>query len=368
MKQYPVYFRAVVLMLFFILLFAILYFAKGFLVPICLASVFSILLFPVSRFFEDKLKMHRLLANFLVLLLIILTLAGLVFLLSSQIVSFVNYLPDLQSSLNIKLQNIQVFIHHKTGLTPDKQIEWIKGQLQSLISSSGAFVESMLYSTTNALATIAIISFYIFFFLYYRSKFKNFILRVTPESSHEKMQHILIDTRAVIHSYISGVFIVVIIVSIFIGSGLYILGVPFALFLGVLAGILNIIPYVGIFISGILACLVTLLTKDSSWYVVGTACVFLMTHLLESNIFTPNIVGKRVSVNPLAVLMALLIGSEVWGIVGMILFIPMVGVLKVFLDNIPSLNPYGYLLGTEGMEEHSISFKRFGWRKRKDVE
>ena len=358
MKQYPFFLRATVILAFFSLLFLALYLGRGFFIPICLASIFSILLFPVVRFLEDKIKMHRIAANFLVLLVIFLILAGVVYILSTQILSFMDEIPKLQGQVSVKLQSIEDLIHHKTGMAPYKQIEWINSQLQSLISSSGTTVQGMVTSTANALATIGIICFYIFFFLFYRTKFKNFILRVSPEHSHEKIMHILIDSRAVIHSYISGVFIVVIIVAICIGSGLSFLGIPFAIFLGVLAGFFNIVPYVGIIISGLLGCTLTFLTKDSSWYVLGTAIVFLVTHLFEANILTPNIVGRKVSVNPLVVFMALLIGAEVWGIMGMILFIPMVGILKVFCDNIPALNPYGYLLGTEGTEEHAIIFRR----------
>ena len=353
MKEYPFYVRATIILAFIILLFVGLYYAKGFMVPLCLASIFSILLFPVARFLEEKMRMHRLLASFIVLIIVFLVMGGMVFLLSKQIIMFIDEVPQLQGEVSVKLQIIQDYVHQHTGLTPTKQIEWIKDQLQSLISGGGAIIEGMVSSTTNLLATIGIISFYIFFFLYYRTKFKNFILRISPEPSHEKVMHILIDSRAVINSYISGVFIVVIIMAICIGTGLSILGVPFAIFLGVLAGFLNIIPYVGIFISGLIACMLTFLTKDSSIYVLGTAIVFLITHLLESNIFTPNIVGKRVSVNPLVVFIALLIGNEVWGVMGMILFIPMVGIIKVFCDNIPSLSAYGYLLGTEGMEEEN---------------
>ena len=249
-------------------------------VPLCLAAIFSILLFPVVRFLEEKVKMHRLAANFLVLLFIFLVLAGVVYMLSSQVISFIDEIPKLQGQVNVKLQLIQNFIHQQTGLTPYKQIEWIKSQLQDLISSSGAIIENMVTSTTTAVATIAIICFYIFFFLYYRTKFKNFILRVSPESSHEKIMHILIDSRAVIHSYISGVFIVVIIVALCIGTGLSFLGIPFAIFLGILAGFMNIVPYIGIFISALLGCILTFLTKDSTWYVLGTAIVFLITHLM----------------------------------------------------------------------------------------
>jgi predicted PurR-regulated permease PerM len=144
---------------------------------------------------------------------------------------------------------------------------------------------------------------------------------------------------------------VVVIMTLCITSGLMLLGIPFALFLGVLTALLNIIPYIGIVVSALVAATIAFITKDNSWFVVGTLGVYLLTHILEANIFTPNIVGSKVSVNPLATFIALIIGGELWGIMGMILFIPFSGILKVFCDNIPKLRPFGYLLGTEGTEE-----------------
>jgi predicted PurR-regulated permease PerM len=366
MNQYPLYIRATVILLFFFFGFAGMYFARDFLIPICIAALMSILLFPIARFLEKKLRFHRLLANFSVILMVMIFLGGLVWLIYSQISGFLDDLPGLQAKVDLKLKHIQLFVKQKTGVGPYRQILWMQQQLQSLLTSSGTVVKSTLLSTTTTLATFGMIQFYIFFFLHYREKFKNFILRVMPEQSHRKVQNIIIDTRAVIQSYISGVFIVVFIMSICIGSGLMALGIPFAIFLAVLTGFLNIIPYIGVFISAILACAIAFLTMDSGWFVLGTFLVYLVTHLLESNLFTPSIVGSKVSVNPLATFVALVIGSNVWGIMGMILFIPLLGIFKVICDNVPALQAYAYLLSTEGTEEHNFSFRNL-WNKNRRV-
>jgi predicted PurR-regulated permease PerM len=88
-----------------------------------------------------------------------------------------------------------------------------------------------------------------------------------------------------------------------------------------------------------------LLTKDSIWYAVGVAGAFTVVQFLEGNFITPNIVGSKVSVNPLAAIIALILGGMLWGPAGMILSIPFTAILKVILDNIEPLEPFGFLLG-----------------------
>jgi predicted PurR-regulated permease PerM len=354
MTKYPVYIKATAILLMISLLYLVLTYARSIVVPISLAMLLSILLNPIGNFLETKLHFNRILANFIILILVFSFIAGLIYLLSSQIISFVNHVPELQSQVDKKMMYIQGFIHDKSGMEPERQIEWLKEHLTTSLANSGSFIETTLLSTTGIILTFGIVQFYIFFFLYYRDKFKKFIFRIIPHESHGRTSTIISETRSVIQSYITGVFTVVIILSVLVSGGLMSLGIPFAIFLGVTTALLNIIPYIGIFISALFAVTIAFLTKDSLWYVAGTMGLYLFTHLLESNILTPNIVGHRVSVNPLATFLALLIGSEVWGIMGMILFIPFVGILKVFLDNTPSLRPYGFLLGTEGTEELSV--------------
>jgi predicted PurR-regulated permease PerM len=136
-----------------------------------------------------------------------------------------------------------------------------------------------------------------------------------------------------------------VIIAVLNTVGLLLLGIEYAFFFGALAAFLNIIPYLGIIIGSILPIMMALLTKDSIWYAVGVAGAFTAVQFLEGNFITPNIVGSKVSVNPLAAIVALIFGGMLWGPSGMILSIPFTAIVKVILDNIESLEPFGFLLG-----------------------
>jgi hypothetical protein len=140
-------------------------------------------------------------------------------------------------------------------------------------------------------------------------------------------------------------FLVIIIVGILNSIGLLILGVPHAIFFGFLAGFLILIPYIGILIGSLFPALLSIVTMDSPWYAVGVIGVMSFVQFLEGNFITPNIVGSKVSVNPMAAIVALFLGGQLWGLSGLILALPVTAILKVILDTIPSLEPFGFLLG-----------------------
>jgi len=361
MKTYPIYVKAVYLLLLAFLFFYGLVYAKFILVPLTLGCLFSILLTPIASRFE-KWGLHRTFSSLLCIIIMGLIVAILIFLLSRQIMAFLNNLPELTVQLDTRLNDIQAYIERQTNLTPTHQIDWLKNE----ISTSGSLFSGALSATTSTFATMALIPLYTFFLLFYRDKIQLFFEKITPEQQHYTVHQIIHRIKEVVQSYLSGVIIVMFIVSAMISTGLAIIGVPYAIFLGVLAGILNVIPYIGILTAASLAILMAAITLGNPSAPLFVLFVFLGTHLLEANIITPNIVGSKVSINPLASILALIIGEEVWGIVGMILFIPLLGIVKVMFDNIKPLEPYAFILGTEGQDEHSISW-RGTWRRVKRI-
>jgi predicted PurR-regulated permease PerM len=126
--------------------------------------------------------------------------------------------------------------------------------------------------------------------------------------------------------------------------GLLALGIKHAIFFGVLSGILTIIPYIGIFIGALLPTLMALLTKDSIWYAIGVVIIFSVVQFLEGNFITPRITGSKVRINALAAILALLIGGKILGITGMILAIPIVGIVKGLLQYSQHMKPFVILL------------------------
>ena len=172
------------------------------------------------------------------------------------------------------------------------------------------------------------------------------------------MRHIFSRGENVVRGYIVGLFMVIVIVGALNTIGLAIIGIEYALFFGVLAALLTIIPYLGIFIGSLLPIVYALLTKDSLWYPLGVAAVFWCVQFIEGNFITPNVVGNKVSLNPFAAIIALFVGGAVWGPAGMILFIPYLALLKVVFDVIEPLEPYGFLLGNPESARQSKIIKR----------
>jgi predicted PurR-regulated permease PerM len=186
---------------------------------------------------------------------------------------------------------------------------------------------------------------FIFFFLFYRRFFKQFLQKLFARTPNDNITEVMLKVQSVVKNYILGLLTVMVIIAALNTVGLLVLGIKYAFFFGALAALLNIIPYIGIFIGSVLPIIMALLTKDSIWYAVGVAGIFAVVQFLEGNFITPNIVGSKVSVNPLAAIIALIIGGMLWGPAGMILSIPFTAILKVIFDHVDSLEPFGFLLG-----------------------
>ncbi|MCU0399640.1 MAG: AI-2E family transporter, partial [Algoriphagus sp.] len=128
--------------------------------------------------------------------------------------------------------------------------------------------------------------------------------------------------------------------------------------------IMNLIPYVGVFISSLFAILYVFLTTDTLFYPILTFATLWGIQLFENNIITPLVVGSKVKVNALAVIFAILIGGWLWGVSGMVLFIPLIGVLKITLERNEDLKPFGYLLSDDvPVSEVSENFWKLLQRK-----
>lgn len=355
--DYPGYVKFTIFIVGTIAFFSGLYLASDVLVPLAVAGLIALLLFPISERLE-RWGIHRIVAILICLILMFVFLAGIILLLSSQIISLANDLPDLTKEIMKKIDQMQAYTYNLTNISPNAQVDWLKERASEFLASSGTLIRGTVTATTSTFSILALIPIYIFFLLYYRDKLWVFVLKLAPPEEHEHANLIMGKVKDVMRNYISGLMIVILILSVLNTIGLTVLGIPFALFFGVLAALLTVIPYIGVLIGSLLPALMAFITKDSLWYPVGVVALFGFIQFLEGNFITPNIVGSKVSINPFAAILALIVGGAVWGIPGMILFVPFLGMLKVFLDNIESLKPFGYLLGTEGNEEHSVSLKR----------
>lgn len=352
--------KIVLILLFGFLFFGALYLTRKLLIPISFAALLAMLLLPVSRKFE-KWGVPKSGSILLSLLLSIILIAGIITIISTQIAGFSKDLPEIRDRVSERISTTQEFVQEKFNVTPERQAAIVKERTSSALDISGSYIRSFLAGTTGAVATIGIILIYIFFFMLYRQKFTDFILQITSDRYASSTRKVIVQISEVTQQYLAGVLTVILILAVLNSVGLLIVGIKHAIFFGVLAAILNIIPYIGTFIGGALPTLYALLTEDLGT-AVATASVFVVVQAIEGNFLTPKIVGAKVKINPLAAIVALLVGGALWGIAGMILFIPFLGVAKIIFDNVETLRPFGMLIGEDDNDDNGPSL----WTKIKD--
>lgn len=340
----PLYVKISLVLISVALILVALELGDSLLVPLCFSFLFALLLHPLCTKLES-LRMPRVLAIFICLIVIIIVVGILLYFISSQLLSFGEDLPELQKKLELLLEEIHTFISQTFGIGKNSQLNLFRTSTDAMIQSSGAFFTSVLAYTTSTFADLGLMPVFIFFFLYYRTFFKQFLNKLFIKTPNHQITHIMYKIQNVVKNYIMGLMLVMVIIAVLNTLGLLVLGIKYAFFFGALAALLNIIPYLGIIIGSAFPILIALLTKNSIWYALGVAGVFTIVQFLEGNFITPNIVGSKVSVNPLAAIIALLLGGMLWGPAGMILSIPFTAILKVILDNIEPLEPFGFLLG-----------------------
>lgn len=314
------------------------------LILLSFSVLFAMLLFPLCHFLE-KWYFPRTLAIFVCLLITLAIVVGLVSLASMQLADLSDELPAFQRKAEGLMNNLQTWAAKNFNISRKKQVTEFRNQSLNLLKNSGYIVTNSLTAIANSLSSMALIPIFVFFFLHYRDFFRNFFYKVFFRSKKTKIDTILQKIYTVVQSYLLGLVMVIIIVATLNTIGLMILGIEYAMFFGTLAAFLLLIPYIGIMIGSLLPIIMALITKDSPLYAVGVAGVFLFVQFLEGNFITPHIVGSKVSINPLAAMIVLVLGGQLWGISGLVLALPFIAILKVVFDNIEALKPYGYVLG-----------------------
>lgn len=262
-----------------------------------------------------------------------------------------NYASEIESTFNFKINDLT-----KNSANIGKTLKDNFSNIMQFIGASGSI-----------LGDLILIPIYMFFFLFYRSFFQTFLMKVFSNDNKNLSVKIIIQKLYKVQkSYLSGLFTVMGIVGVLNSIGLLILGIENAFFYGFLAALLLLIPYIGIIIGSLIPAVIALVTKDSAWYAVGVIALFGFIQFLEGNFITPKITGSKVSINALVAIISIIAFSMLWGTSGMILALPIVASLKILFDNIAGLEPYGFILG-EPDEEHVTIEARIRLKKWKEI-
>ncbi len=324
---------------------------KEILAPLLFSILFSIVLLPVAKYIERKGKLPRGIASLLALIFFVGLLSCLFYLLGTQMSRLASDWPLFKRQLAASLENLQDWIAKDYHVNTSKQLKYIHNATDGILSSGTEIVSTTFLSLSSVLLFFVFIMIDLFFLLFYRRHILHFLVAVFKEENSDVVYAIIGQVLFIIRKYIIGLLLEMGIVSTVVCLAFWIFGIKYALLLGLLTGILNLIPYLGIFTALLLSVLITF-ASASLTKVFIVICIIVAVHLMDSNILLPMVVGSRVKINALITVLGVVIGEMIWGIPGMFLSIPVIAVLKIIFDRIESLQPWGMLLGEESKENN----------------
>lgn len=345
--KFPFYAKLAFVLLSLISIFFIFYIGQGIIIPIILAILFSILLRPVTLFLKSKLRFPHILAVIVSVLMFVLLIVGIITFLSWQISDFVEDWDKIQSNIKIHFANIQAYVRDHFNISTKEQEEYINSATSDSLKSGKEMIGSTLMSFTDTLLNLALVPIYMFLFLLYRTHFVKFLCKLYKPEHHEKLQDIMANIKLAVKSYLVGLSIQLISVATLTSIGLSIVGVKYAILLGVITGILNLIPYVGIMFAYVISVFASLTGSPDLSLVIGVLIVNAIVQFIDNNILVPIVVSSKVEINALVSIVGIIIGGSIAGVAGMFLAIPLIAILKVIFDRIEGLQAWGYLMGDD---------------------
>lgn len=314
--------------------------------PIIFALLFSFLLLPLAGFLEKKCKFPRLLSSAVSLLGLTFVILTMVYLLGSQISDLAQDWPAFQLQVIDAVARLQTWIENTFNIDTTDQVNYLSQGALSAFSTGTSIIGFTLLSVSSLLIFFVLIFFYTFFILLHRRLLLRFIVAVFPEKHSVTVYNVASEVEYIVKRYVFGIFLQMSIVTVLTCIGFAIIGIKYSFLLGLITGIFNVIPYVGILIAFLLAAIVTFATTSFT-HVLLVVLVLSIIHIIDGNFIMPKIVGSKVKINTLIALLGLVMGEMIWGITGMLLSIPVIAVIKVIFDHVDGLKPWGMLLGED---------------------
>ncbi len=328
--------------------------------PLLIAMLFAILLRPIVAFLQQKLRFPNAVACITTVLLFTMLFVGILYFISTQIASMTDDWQKIKDNVSLHYRNIQEYVHDHFNISKQEQDKFVKETTNGSQAGGKKILGATLLSFTDTLFRMMLVPIYMFLILLYRTHFVTFLCKLFPERQHPTLKDVVSTVKVSVQSYILGLITEMVIVSSLTTIGFWIIGVKYAILLGVITGLLNLIPYIGIFIAGVLSIIASLTGSSDLSIITGIIVVNLIVQFIDNNFLVPMIVSSKVEINALATIVGVIVAGTLAGVAGMFLAIPMMAIAKVIFDRVESLKPWGYFLGDDLP-------KSFNWRKRKNT-
>ena len=368
--RFPFYAKLCFTLITLISIFFIFWIGQGILMPIMMAFLFAVLLRPVMLFLKKKLHFPHIVAVMFSVLLFVAVISGIITFLSMQISDFTQDWDKIEHNFKIHMSHLQEYIRSHYNISRREQEQYIDDATKDSMKNSKAIIGSTLMSFTDTLINLTLVPIYMFLILLYRTHFIKFLCKLFKAEHHAKLNEIVSQIKVAIKSYLLGLTLEMIAVSTLTSIGLMIVGVQYAILLGVITGILNLIPYIGILFACVLTIFATLTSSTEVSLILGVLIVNVIVQLIDNNVLVPMVVSSKVEVNALVSIVGIIIGGALAGVPGMFMAIPVIAILKVIFDRLEPLEPWGYLMGDDlpkTYEWHKIRLPLYNYENSSDT-
>jgi len=354
----PFYAKLSLILVSLICFAAIFCIGKDIITPVLMAFLFAVLLLPIFTLLNVRLKFPRHLAAILCVLLFAAFIVGILVFISYQVKDIANDFDAIKKNTNYFITEVHKFVKENFHISIGEQKKYIDTVTKDSVKGGAGTVGMAILSITDLLIDCTIIPIYTFLFLLYKDHFILFLAKLIDKENHSALKDILSQIRVSINNYIVSLLLEMIVVSVLTGLGLWIIGAKYFVLLGLITGILNLIPYIGITIAGVITLLASLTGTPETSMILSILIVNIIVQLIDNNLLVPLIINSKVEINAFVSIMGIIIGGAAAGISGMFLAIPLLAILKIIFERIESLEPWGYLMGNHMP-------RKFTWRIRK---
>ncbi|RFZ91285.1 AI-2E family transporter [Mucilaginibacter conchicola] len=357
--------RAIQYLFLLFLILSGLYFTAGILMPVALAGILAMLFLPFSRWLEQK-GINRTVGAVICIVLLLLTIGLLVFLFSWRVSNLQANVEQIERQVRQYTGQLQQLISEQFGVSKQQQEQLLKKQGSSGAGNAAGIIVSFASGILGSLTTAVLVLIYVFLFISARKHFRNFILKLVKPADEAKTTRIIKEASGAAQNYVSGLAKMILCLWVMYGIGFSVVGVQNAFFFAILCGTLEIVPFVGNVTGTTLTVLMALAQGGGGGMVLSVLVTYGLVQFIQSYILQPLVVGKDVDINPFFSIFVLVLGEALWGIGGMVLAIPLLGMLKIVFDHIETLKPYGYLIGNgdEKKQDKPLTAKIKSWFKR----
>ncbi|WKK87296.1 AI-2E family transporter [Marivirga arenosa] len=325
--------------------------AKSILIPLGIALLLAFILYPLHKKFTSW-GLGNILAAFLSILLLILIIGGGITFFSTEIISLSDEISNFGQKLSKLYTDLIVYINENTSFFKDLNKDQLLNDLKSwLKSSAGSLLGGTFNGTANFLTGLITTIIYMFLFLIYNKGFIRAFMKFSPEGKKADFFKMLKGIQQVGQKYLSGMLVLILILGFANSIGLWIIGIDSPFLFGFLAASLSIIPYIGTTLGATIPVLYAFMSHDQLWVPLAVAILFWFIQLIESNFLSPKVVGNSVNVNAFAAILSLIVGASIWGVAGMVLFLPFAAMLKVICEEYDSLKPIALLIGNSNFQD-----------------